>query len=149
MNYEPNQYRWTRNSIVLHDMDAKEPRMLMKIIGFTRSGLAKCQYVDKRRKRTIYPNDLKYLHDPHLFHINASWGRMEQRWIEQFQDEFERVRRWNSLYQPGQLVQTTSADGGFETRTTKPAIQILSGDAWVHLERGGMWLLKFVEPIVR
>lgn len=147
MNYEPNTIQWGRGSIVIHDADAKEPKMLMKIIGFTRDGLAKCQYVDKRKKRTIYPNRLAVLHDPEQFGLNSRWGEYRQDLFEQCQADFENVRIWNSRYFPGQPVKTTSADGGFQTVTVSRAKLQSGGFATVHLEKGGMWLLKFVEVV--
>lgn len=113
MYYEENKIQWRRGDTVLHDADAKEPRMLMVIVGFTRDGLAKCQYVDKRHKRTIYRNDLKYLHDPKNFGVNRIWNLHGQAAMERYQDEFERVRAWNRRYQVGRRVRTTSADGGW------------------------------------
>ena len=147
VNYDSNHHQWIRGSIVIHDEDAKEPMMLMKITGFTKDGLAKCQYVDRRKKRKLFINHLKYLHAPESFGLNPRWGEHAQEHIERYQDEFVRVRRWNHYREIGQLVKTTSGDGGFETITTSKAWQATSGDALVLLERGGVWLLKFVEAV--
>lgn len=75
MNYARNPIRWTRNDIVIHDSDAKESYMLMRVIGWTRTGLVKTQYVfpDKKRGITkkIYINEFDCLHDPKRFNIEV------------------------------------------------------------------------------
>ena len=71
MNYEPNTTHWKRGDIVIHDADSKTPNMLMKVIGYTRDGLVKTQYVNPQYKRTIYTNELPYLHDPARFGLKA------------------------------------------------------------------------------
>lgn len=147
MNYEPNDIHWRRGDTVIHDCDAKEPKMLMKVIGFTRDGLVKTQYVDKRRRRKIFKNELRYLHDPKLWNFNPDWGDAAQEHIERYQDEWEQASWWNHWHQPGLNVRTTSADGGFETVTTGKARFDDTGHAKVYLERGGWWWLKFVEPV--
>lgn len=67
MNHEPNLIQWHKGAIVIHDAAAKEPKMLMRVIGYTRDGLVKTQYIDKRRKRTIHKNPKESLHDPRRF----------------------------------------------------------------------------------
>lgn len=63
--YPPNTNRWKKGDLVLHYADAKEARMLMRVIGYTRVGdLCKTQYVESDRKRTVLENDIKYLLDP-------------------------------------------------------------------------------------
>lgn len=146
MNYEPNSEQWPRGAIVIHDYDAKEPKMLMKIIGYTRGGLAKCQYVDRRKKREIYPNEFGYLHSPEQFGMRREWGNFSQENLERTQANWERVRRWNYHYKTGQRVMTISADGGFEDVTTGAA-HMLGDCDYVHLKRGGLWSLKFVKAI--
>lgn len=147
MNYEPNTVSWARGDIVIHDADAKEPHMLMKIIGFTRKELAKCQYVDRNKKRTVYANDLMYLHAPEIFGLNYRWGYSSQKHLQRVQSEFELMCHWNRLYHPGQRILTTSADGGFEAVTTAPAFMYGGGDARIRLRPGGEWLLRFVEAL--
>ena len=147
MNYEPNDIQWRRGDIVIHDADAKEPKMLMKIVGFTRSGLAKTQYVDKRRQRKIWVNHMSVLHDPKRFKLNPEWGEHGQRAIEKYQDEWLRARLWNLHHKVGVKVVTTSADGGFETVTAGEAYLCMTGLAKVYLEVGGAWLLKFVQLV--
>jgi hypothetical protein len=69
MNYEPNTTQWQKGDIVIHDADAKEACMLMRVIGYTRDGLCKTKYVDKSRKRTVWKNGIEFLHDPARFGI--------------------------------------------------------------------------------
>lgn len=147
MPYEPNLTHWPRGSYVLHSGDAKQPRSLMKIIGYTRDGLAKCKYVSKRKPRQIYINEIQHLHDPNQFGVNERFGDYSQEALERTQDEWERVQMWNVMYKPGQLVLTTSADGGFKAKTIKRAYLDKGGCAWVWLEPGGMWSLQHVAPI--
>lgn len=148
MNYESNTIQWQRGDIVIHDADAKEPRMLMKIVGFQRgTGLAKCQYVDQRQPRKIYVNELKYLHDPGEFGIDQRWGEYAPVHIERIQDEWEQCHHWNRNHEPGIRVRTTSADGGFEAVASFPARMMPSGHAHIWLKPGGGWWLKFVEPV--
>lgn len=143
------EYTWRRGDIVIHWGDAKEPRMLMKIIGFTRKdNLAKCQYVSKRHKRTIYPNGMQYLLYPKDFGLDPDWGLHTQERLDYYQQQWELARFWNYQYQPGLKVRTTSADGGFETITKGLAKVDGTGSAKIYLERGGNWLLKFVEPVL-
>lgn len=146
MNYEPNTEHWGRGSAVIHDCDEKHPKMLMWVTGFTRDGLAKCQYIDQRKKRTIYPNRLAVLHDPERFGMKREWGELSQHYFEKLIAEWERVRLWNHYHPIGRAVRTTSADGGFETVTTGKAF-MLGTSGSIYLERGGMWVLEFVQPI--
>ena len=70
MNYEPNTTHWQYGAIVIHDADAKKSDMLMMVIGFTKDGLAKTQYVHRvKHADKVYKNELKYLHDPTRFGI--------------------------------------------------------------------------------
>lgn len=85
MNYEPNTIDWQIGDLVLHDADAKEPRMLMVVVGETD---IPHQYMtiyvgqdDKQRREImratarinapdaaiIWYNDKKYLHAPWVF----------------------------------------------------------------------------------
>lgn len=72
MNYPANTRGWVKGDIVIHDADAKREDMLMIVIGYTRGGLVKTQYVDRRHHRTIYRNALRYLHDPQLFGLSTA-----------------------------------------------------------------------------
>lgn len=147
MNYPPNTTHWRKGDIVLHDADAKEPRMLMKVIGFTRDGKVKTQYCDLNHKRTIYRNEFKYLHDTKQWGIHPDLGNHTQELMEEYQRRWVHVRRWNRHYPPGITVITTSADGQFVTRTTGAAFFSASGSALVTLETGGQWALEFVQAV--
>lgn len=70
MNYEANTTKWKKGDIVIHDADAKEERMLMVVIGYTRDGLVKTEYIDRIwHYKNRYHNELKYLLDPARFGI--------------------------------------------------------------------------------
>lgn len=69
MNYEPNARHWERGDFVLHDADAKRADMLMVVIGFTRDGLVKTRYRDRKRGRKVWVNPLAVLHDSARFGI--------------------------------------------------------------------------------
>jgi len=148
MNYEPNTQEWRKGDIVLHDGDEKSPQMLMKIIGFSRDGRVKTQYVDQRRTRRIWKNPISYLHDPNRFGINPDLGNRRQEFLVRYQTEWVNCRIWNVRYQPGMRVKTTSDDGGFEAITTGKAIYNAAGYGQVHLAGHGNWALEFVEPVV-
>jgi len=147
MNYEPNTTQWPRGATVIHDADTKHPLALMKIVGYTRDGLAKCQYINVKMPRKVYVNEFCYLHNPDQFGMNSRWGDYSQEALNRTQEEWERVKRWNFLYKPGQLVLTTSADGGFTTTTSRDAYLDKGGCAWVRLERGGMWSLEHIRAV--
>lgn len=144
MKYESNTIQWRRGDIVIHHADAKQPDMLMRIIGFTRAGMPKTQYCCKDKPRKVYANDLKNLLNPEQFGINPDIGRWEQASIIRAQLNWDLVRHWNRKYEPGIEVYTTSADGGFFTRTTHAAYFNSGSEAMVHLEKGGNWSLLFV-----
>jgi hypothetical protein len=151
MNYNPNTTQWRVGDIVIHDADAKEPRMLMRIVDFDFSvdqqGLAQCQYVDLRHDREIYPNQIASLHDPARFGIYKEWAESAQWLFEDIQAEWDWCRRWNYYKAIGVKVRTTSADGGFEAYTSSKAAVWNTGTAMIRLEPGGYWALKFVEVI--
>lgn len=147
MNHKANSNQWPRGAIVIHDVDSKEPLSLMKIVGYTRDDLAKCQYVSKKKPRKIYVNEFRYLLDPVWFGINTDWGNYSQESLERTQLEWERVKTWNFVYAVGQRILTTSADGGFEDITTRKAYIDGGGCAWVWLADNGSWLLQHVDAI--
>lgn len=161
MNYEPNTEQWRWDDLVIHDADAKHPKMLMVVIGFTRDGLVKTQYLDRRGirngglPRKVYTNEMKVLHNPNRFGINMK-GITPHLGTERFVqwcDEFDMMKRWNKKYPVGQRVRTTSADGGFETVTGGLAYMMNGTTAHIYLKhtpdhRGGWWWLKFVEPVI-
>lgn len=147
MLYEPNTTQWGRGDIVIHWCDAKEPKMLMQVTGFTRDGLVKTQYLDKRLKRTVYTNPMTSLLDPTLFNlIGRDWS---QAYLESYQADFESVRLWNHVHsEPGVWVKKLSADGQDVpvTRTTSKAF-MQGHEARIWLEHGGMWSLRFVVAV--
>lgn len=77
--YTPNTVTWRKGDIVIHHADAKQPHMLMRVIGYARDGLCKTQYVDKSHKRTIWRNDIKNLLDPAKFGLDLSTVPLEGR----------------------------------------------------------------------
>lgn len=158
MNYKPNTQKWGVGWLVLHDCDSKEPRSLMEVVGFTRDGLYKTQYLFKSRKRKIWKNELKYLHDPRPWLGDTrGWRDYGQERLDEIQRDFERVQRWNASYQVGQMVMTTSADGGFISTTRTTALFVNNAARiWLHYVdvptrgmRGGCWNLEFVVPVLQ
>lgn len=146
MNYKANDIQWCRGDVVIHDADAKEPKMLMKVVGFTRDRqLVKTQYIDKRRKRTIWTNPMESLHDPVRFNlVRDPWA---QSYVERYQDEYEAMRIWNHHHKPGAWIKTMSADGnGRVCRVTHEAF-MQGMTAYVHLEVGGNWALRWVVAV--
>lgn len=147
MNYKANKNLWRKGDIVIHDADAKEPKMLMKVIGYTRHGLCKTQYVDRNKKRTIYQNEIKYLHQPERFNILSCWADYLEEAFQNVQHAWERVRIWNKVREIGTRVKTTSADGGFEAITGGHAYIDAAGQAMIYLVGYGNWCLDYVEVI--
>lgn len=72
MNHTPNSTHWQRWDIVIHDADAKTPKMLMLVIGYTRDGLVKTQYLSPCFNRRVYKNEPRYLHDPARFGMDVA-----------------------------------------------------------------------------
>ncbi len=75
MIYDPNTTDWPVGALVIHDADAKEAYMLMRVVGRTRGGGYKTRYAvrDPRRPaahaRRTWINDKRSLHDPARFGI--------------------------------------------------------------------------------
>jgi len=75
MIYDPNTIDWPVGTLVIHDADAKEAYMLMRVVGRTREGGYKTRYAvrDPRRPaadaRRTWVNDVRFLHDPARFGI--------------------------------------------------------------------------------
>ena len=85
---------FNRNHVLLHHADSKHPKMFMRVIGYTRGGQIKTQYIDRSHKRTIYKNDpanLKSVED-YGFHGDED------------AQEYERVRLWNFYHKIGTPV---------------------------------------------
>jgi hypothetical protein len=76
-NYEPNTVRWPVGSLVLHDVDAKYNRMLMRVVrAADAEDCIVTTYADQRdrrnRGRMRFP--LSQLHDPARFGVDAGKG---------------------------------------------------------------------------
>jgi hypothetical protein len=79
VNYPPNEKQWVAGNIVVHDCDAKKPRMLMRVIGRMDGGRYQTEYLDKelqkkwgRGVKSRLINSLCILHDPALFGIDIT-----------------------------------------------------------------------------
>lgn len=70
VGYTPNLIHWSVGDFVLHDADAKEPYMLMQVIGYTKDGLVRTKYVDRDRSKKVWINESIWLHDPRLWDID-------------------------------------------------------------------------------
>lgn len=148
MNYPANTTRWRIGSVVIHDCDAKEPYMLMRVVGYQRDGLARCQYIHASHKTSkIWPNPISVLHDPSRFRMTAEWGNQSPARLNQIQRNWEWVRRFNHHHKLGTRVRTTSADGGFEAVTIEAAQVWPTGTAMIRLSVRGYWALEFVEVV--
>lgn len=83
MTYEPNTKHWEIGDLVIHDADAKQSEMLMRVIAYTPEGLCVTRYavpnkingdeilIKMRRKAKVWENDITYLHAPERFGISA------------------------------------------------------------------------------
>lgn len=72
MNYEPNMKKWEIGDIVIHDADPKNAGSLMRVLGYSKEGKARTEYLDLKRNDFPYcENDLRYLHDPARFEIQV------------------------------------------------------------------------------
>lgn len=68
MIYQPNTIHWQRGNVVVHWCDAKHhPGMLMVVTGYTRDGLCKTKYLDPKRGKETYENEVRNLLDPFEF----------------------------------------------------------------------------------
>jgi hypothetical protein len=71
-NYEDNITHWQVGDLVIHRADAKKPEMLMKVVGYTPTGLCITEYINKNylpvmKLKQKYTNEIKYLLDPKAF----------------------------------------------------------------------------------
>lgn len=79
-NYEPNTVVWPIGSLVIHDCDAKEAKMLMRVVSDPdENEQVETEYADRdlqrQFKKTLRKGQrqlctLSYLHDPARFNIN-------------------------------------------------------------------------------
>lgn len=146
LNYEPNTEEWMGGDIVIHDGDAKEPKMLMIVLGHSRDGQIRTKYISKGRKRRVMKNFLDCLHKPERFNIQSSWGKYTQEVLGRIQIDWDRVRIFNHRHSVGTLVRATGG-GGFEACTTGPAYMDAGGSALVDLEGYLAWPLYFVKAV--
>jgi hypothetical protein len=146
--YPDNKRQWRNGDVVIHAADAKEPKMLMRVDGFTRDeGLAKCRYVRRGPHSKVYPNAMIHLLDPADFGLCANWGRFNSHSLEVVQSNFELCRIWNRAYTVGQRVLAIAEDGNFDAVTTGKASLRRDGTVYVTLKPGGRWSLRFVQAI--
>lgn len=138
--------RWRKGDLVLHRADAKHPKMLMRVVGYTRDGLCRTVYhhtllLGKKihNKTAEYRNDTGHLLDPRDFGIKP--------YIHP--DSFELARLWNFYWPVGTPVMLTKDDGSVvETRTVSKAVPEAYDDATILLEGlSGRWLLSRVTPV--
>lgn len=132
MNYEPNTTHWGKGDIVLHDADEKTPKMFMRVIGYTRDGLCKTQYVDKRHKRTVYRNEIKWLHSVERFGFKGCEPH----------HEWDLVRWWNRTRPIGYEVEIDWQGKPVKTKTRSEAWLAGHSNAMVLVEgyAGGYYL---------
>lgn len=109
MNYEPNTRTWRKGDVVIHDADAKEPKMFMRVLGYTREGLVKTKYISKALPRKVWENEQKYLHHPDRFKLHYADDP----------DAWERVRLWNAYHKPGTCVLLMHNDGSLTEEKTR------------------------------
>ena len=73
-NYPENIIRWKEGDVVIHDYDAKNPHLLMKVVKVQKNGLIVTKYIDPDimlpRRNVRFKNDLKFLHNPAKFGIS-------------------------------------------------------------------------------
>jgi hypothetical protein len=81
MNYEANTIHWQPGDLVLHDCDAKNPDMLLRVVRYLPDGKVRAEYVNaEKRKAQLFRLrhgnaswfDLAELHDPKRFGVAAA-----------------------------------------------------------------------------
>jgi hypothetical protein len=149
MNYEANTCQWRVGDIVIHDGDAKEPKMLMRVTGELEDGRCTTRYLHPGQPRKFYENDIAELHDPAQFGISTLLlpEAFNPQHLEDWQYEWELVRLWNRRHPIGTAVTIQQSNGVAQTKTTGEAY--LSGrSAYVYLENMGLYPLRYVQPYV-
>lgn len=72
--YADNKTCWPVGSLVIHRADAKRREMLMKVEGYTKTGLCRTRYAEANRtnggRREVWENDIAHLLDPQLFDLS-------------------------------------------------------------------------------
>lgn len=147
MIYEPNTVDWQPGDIVIHDSDAKEPKMLMRVIAVTvdKMGIEMIdtEYIRDTNKRCS--NLKEYLHDPDRFGINYEQATPEA--IALAQQDWEKAHYWNWRHKQGAAVRKPVGDGSFDVSIATKAYTDEFGRARVHLVNGKSWRLDEVETI--
>lgn len=69
MNYPENQIKWYVGCYVIHDADAKDESMLMKVIEIVDDDRLKTEYINRNGTQKSYINRFEVLHDPRRFNI--------------------------------------------------------------------------------
>ena len=70
MNYDANEIKWRIGDIVIHDADAKNEKMLMKVIEILPEHKRKTIYINQKSAQKSYINRCEVLHDPRRFNID-------------------------------------------------------------------------------
>ena len=71
--HKPNQTNWALGDVVIHDADAKQPAMLMVVIGVRKhDDHVYTRYVHGHVEKQVYCNHRELLHDPARFGIEVT-----------------------------------------------------------------------------
>jgi hypothetical protein len=78
--YRANTKKWQVGDLVIHSSDDKHWTMLMRVVGYTKDGLAKTRYIHAEYRsgmnikstKKIWKNDVQWLFDPKKFGIELS-----------------------------------------------------------------------------
>ena len=74
---EPNRIAWKSGDLVLHESDAKNYRMLMRVIGY-KGELCRTvyvygpEYIDEEGNVTVWENKIGVLHNPAKFGVDVN-----------------------------------------------------------------------------
>lgn len=137
MNYPQNTTHWNIGDLVLHDADAKEPRMFMRVTGYTREGLVLTKYIDPTRNgKNTWKNDIKYLHAPDKFGFTALCT----------QSDYDLVKYWNRQCSAREKVRVSGSCEAI-TFTKSMAFLLKTGGAWVETEDCGRVELSYLIKI--
>ena len=71
MNYDPNQTKWVLGDVVIHDADAKQPAMLMIVVGVRSDDHVYTRYAYGHVDEQVYCNHRELLHDPARFGLEV------------------------------------------------------------------------------
>jgi hypothetical protein len=115
--YPPNTTQWRSGDVVLHFADAKQPKMFMRVEGYTRDGLCKTRYIDPQQPRKVYTNPVSSLLNIRDFDFKEDMK----------QADFEACRRWNHFHQVGTVVDVRLDSGEIKRTKTRSTAQLLVG----------------------